>query len=81
MRPAQPRVCPGGVRKRVPRGCVVWEERSAGQSGAVQVVLDKVIDGMDVVDAIAACDIDAHSGAPTGEMPRMVGGIKPVKAE
>ncbi|MBQ72932.1 MAG: peptidylprolyl isomerase [Planctomycetaceae bacterium] len=41
----------------------------------------KVIDGLDVVDAIAAIDIDPHSGAPTGEMPRMVGGIKPISAE
>ena len=40
----------------------------------------KVIDGLDVVDAIAAVDIDPHSGAPTGDMPRMTGGIRPIVA-
>ena len=43
--------------------------------------LGKVVDGLDVVDAIAGVDIDPHSGAPTGEMPRMVGGIHPTSAE
>lgn len=38
----------------------------------------KVIDGLDVVDRIAGVDIDAQSGAPTGDMPRMTGGITPV---
>lgn len=38
----------------------------------------KVVDGIDVVRAIAAVDIDPGSGAPTGEMPRMTGGIHPV---
>ena len=40
----------------------------------------KVVDGLDVVDAIAAVEIDPHSGAPTGDMPRMTGGIRPVVA-
>ena len=40
----------------------------------------KVIDGLDVVDSIAGVDIDAQSGAPTGEMPRMTGGIRPASA-
>ncbi|MFM1832045.1 MAG: Peptidyl-prolyl cis-trans isomerase [Planctomycetota bacterium] len=35
----------------------------------------QVVEGLDVVDRIAGVDIDPHSGAPTGEMPRMTGGI------
>ena len=37
----------------------------------------KVIEGMDVVRAIAAVEKDGN-GFPSGEMPRMTGGIKPV---
>lgn len=40
----------------------------------------KVIDGLDVVDAIAGVDLDPQSGAPIGEMPRMTGGIRPAAA-
>mgnify|MGYP003335649836 CR=1 FL=1 len=39
----------------------------------------QVVDGLEVVDAIAGVDIDPRSGAPTGEMPRMTGGIKPTE--
>ena len=37
----------------------------------------KVIDGLDVVQAIANVDKDGN-GFPTGDMPRMTGGIKAV---
>ena len=38
----------------------------------------KVIDGMDVVEAIAGVKKDGN-GFPEGEMPRMTGGIKAVE--
>ena len=40
-------------------------------------VFGKVIDGMDVVEAIAGVDKDGN-GFPKGDMPRMTGGIKAV---
>ncbi len=38
----------------------------------------KVVEGLDVVDSIAGVPIDRQSGAPTGDMPRMTGGIRPL---
>ena len=34
-----------------------------------------VVDGVDAVDSIAAVQVDAESGRPTGDMPAMTGGI------
>ncbi|MCH2146143.1 MAG: peptidylprolyl isomerase [Phycisphaerales bacterium] len=38
----------------------------------------KVTDGMDVVEAIAAIDVDPHSGRPEGDPPHMVK-VRPVE--
>lgn len=40
-----------------------------------------VTSGLDVVDKIAAVDIDAASGRPTGDMPAMSGGVKEIKED
>ena len=38
-----------------------------------------VVDGIEAVDQIASVEINRESGAPVGEPPRMVGGVKPIE--